>query len=466
MKLFETLLSIKHENLISFHVPGHKRTPLYESYFEKLHNILDVDLTEFPGTDDLFDAQSCIQTSQNILANHLNTVKSYYLVGGTTAGIYAMIMSVTQPGDILLVARDCHRAVYDGLFLGRLHAEYIEPDYYEGIPLGITPKQVLEYVKMYPQAKGLVLTYPNYYGVGTDLKTIRDILDDHNMLLLVDEAHGAHLFLSDDLMPSAVEIGADIVVHSSHKTLPVMTQSSVLHVCSDQVDIVQVEHMLKLHQTSSPSYVLMSSLDIGYEIAFDSGDALMRDLLKNIHCLHEKKPYFLTENVLPDGFYHDPTKMVLLGERADIDPMFFEKVLRKNGIQLEFSNDKVAVFVTSIMNKQRDFEYLLKTMEMLKFKCYSGIETMDYSIKTSCELSINEAFYSKKIQMTFDDICNRISAQYIIPYPPGIPIIVPGEKIIEEKYNTIREMLARGIHFTGLKSVDDMVLVIVDEEEA
>lgn len=465
MKLFDQLVSIKKENLISFHVPGHKYTEMYQSYLSKIDSILDIDLTEIPGTDDLFDAGSCISHSQSTLSELLNTKKSYFLVGGTTAGIYSMIMGVTQPGDTILVARDSHRAVYDGIFLGQLKAAYIEPTIFNGISLGISVKSVKESIKKYPHAKALILTYPNYYGVGTNLKEIKNLLNAHNILLLVDEAHGAHLFLSDDLMASSVEIGADIVVQSSHKSLPVMTQSSVLHINSNQVDSSKIEHMLQLHQTSSPSYVLMSSLDIGYDIASKKGKGLMRELLFSLKDIYEKYPFFLNQEMLPDGFYHDPTKLVLLGEKANIDPISYEKMLRDNGIQIEFSNDKVAVLVTSIMNRRTDFEYLMKTMEMLKFKCYSGIETIDYSLDTSCELLLNEAFYRERIQMKFKDACDQISAQYIIPYPPGIPIVIPGERIVIEKYNVIREMLARGVNITGLKSTDDNILVVANKEE-
>lgn len=462
MKLFEKLISIKNEKLVSFHVPGHKYTKMYEPYMNQIDNILDIDLTEIPGTDDLFDSKTCIKTSQDSLAKLLNTKKSYYLVGGTTSGIYAMIMSAMNPGDTILVARDCHRAVYDGVFLAQLRAEYINPIMKYGIPMGITANQVKEAILENPHVKALVLTYPNYYGIGTDLISIKKVLDEHNITLLVDEAHGAHLFLSDELMPSAIDIGADLVVQSSHKSLPVMTQASVIHLNSDKIPEKRLEMMLKLHQTSSPSYVLMSSLDIGYDIVEKHGISLMNNLLKNVDHLRKQKKYFLDASDLPDGFFLDPTKLTLLGIKYNFDPIAIEDELREYGIQIEFSNDKVGVLVASIMNTNKDFDYLIKTMEMLKFKCYSGIDTVDYNKNYVQKMSIHEAFYENQKQLKLDEAVGRISAQYIIPYPPGIPLIIPGELIGKEKIELINEMLERKINIIGIESMSSKIQVISD----
>ncbi|MCH4887375.1 aminotransferase class I/II-fold pyridoxal phosphate-dependent enzyme [Acidaminobacter sp. JC074] len=462
MKLFDQLTAIKDENLVSFHVPGHKYTELYKPYLDRLDSILDIDVTEIPGTDDLFDPESCIKESQDELSNLLDTKESYYLVGGTTSGIYAMIMSAVQPGDTLLVARDCHRAVYDGLFLGQINAVYINPIMAFGIPMGITPSQVEKAIQAHPHVKGLVLTYPNYYGIGSDLKAIKAVLDKYNIMLIVDEAHGAHLFLSSDLMPSALEIGADIVVQSSHKSLPVMTQASVLHLNSDRISQNKLEMMLKLHQTSSPSYLLMSSLDIGYDISKKEGKRLMENLLEEIKRIKKKHKLFLIEEDLPDGFSLDPTKLTLLGSKYNIDPISFEEMLRMNGIQIEFSNDKVGVLVTSIMNTQKDFDYLIKTMEMLKFKCYSGIDTIVYSDTCMPKLSINEAYYGVHNQIKLEDACGKIAAQYIIPYPPGIPLIIPGEMFEEDKIELIKEMLAKKNNISGIESMSDKINILAD----
>ena len=463
MKLFDQLISIKNEKLISFHVPGHKNSSLYKKYFSRLESILDIDITEIPGSDDLFDASSCIKESQEILSSLIGSKASYFLVNGTTSGIYAMIMAATQPGDEILIARDCHRAVYDGAFLGRLKIRYVEPTVMHGISIGITPEAVRKAIKKHPNVKALVLTYPNYYGIGADLKSIKSELDKSGIKLLVDEAHGAHLFLSEDLMPSAIKLAADIVVHSAHKSLPVMTQASVLHLNSDRIDKDKLEMMLKLHQTSSPSYILMSSLDIGYDILKEHGRPMMDNLLKTIEEFKKKKDYFLSKKDLPEGFFLDSTKLTLLGNKADINPVDLELQLRKYGIQLEFSNDKVAVFVSSIMNKSEDFDILSKTMEMLKFKCYSGIDNNGLSYESSHKLDLHDAIYSKKSKVSLDSCENMIVGDYITPYPPGIPLLVPGEIIDHNKVSLIKKMLEMNIKIVG---INDHHISVISNEEA
>ncbi|MBI9013387.1 MAG: aminotransferase class I/II-fold pyridoxal phosphate-dependent enzyme [Clostridiales bacterium] len=466
MKLFEKLVSINNEKLVSFHVPGHKQTSLYNEYLDKVNTILDIDTTEIPGTDDLHDPLTCIKTSQDALSKLYKTKESFFLTGGTTCGIYAMIMAVTSPGDTILVARDCHRAVYDGMFLGRLNGIYISPDFYKGIPIGITKENVLKAIKENPQAKALVLTYPNYYGIGTDLKAIEQIVHANNMLLLVDEAHGAHLNLSNELMLSAVDLGADVVVHSSHKSLPSMTQSSVLHLNSDRVNERKLKQMLKLHQSSSPSYVLMSSLDICYDIVAKQGEFLMKKLLGNIKKIRYKYPVFLEQVDLPDGFKLDPTKLTITGNKSGWNPVDIENQLRKNGIQIEFSNENNCVFVSSIMNETGDFEYLSKMMEMLKFKCYSGIDNMEKSFLSKNIMSLSEAYYSSKKMMKLKDAENCISTEYIVPYPPGIPMIIPGELIEEDKLELINRMLDKNQKIVGIDNFEDATIEVVSNEEA
>lgn len=466
MKLFEQLLSIKNENLVSFHVPGHKNNKIYEAYFSKLNTILDIDITEFPGTDDLHDPKTCIKQVQDNISLLLSTESSYLLTGGTTCGIYAMIMAVTSPGDTIIVARDCHMAVYDAVLLGNLKAIYIEPKMYDGLPLGISAKDVDETVARFPDAKALVLTYPNYYGIGTDLNSIEKIIHKNKMLLLVDEAHGAHLSLSSDLMPSAIDLGADIVVHSSHKSLPAMTQSSLLHLNSDRVNKKKLKQMLKIHQSSSPSYVLMSSLDICYDIYEKQGTKLMHNLIENIKKLRAETSYFLDQSDLPTGYFLDPTKLTLVGKKANINPINMETLLREKGIQIEFSNENYCVLVCSIMNESSDFDYLAEIMEMLKFKCYSGIDNMDKSFLSQNMMSLSKAYYSEKKEVYLKESINCISTEYIIPYPPGIPLIIPGDLIDKEKLVLIENLLEKKQKIIGINQFETATIEVVSSEEA
>lgn len=448
MRLFEQLNKIEEESLISFHVPGHKYHPLMASYFDG--KLLEYDVTEFHGTDDLHEAETCIKSSQEAAKEFYKSKQTYFLVNGTTSGIYSMIMAVTEPNDTILVARDCHKAVYNAAILGHLKTQYIKPEYFDSIPLGISLESAKAAIDENPNAKALILTYPNYYGVGCPLAEIIEYAHKNDVFVLVDEAHGAHLCLSDRLMPSAVELGADIVVQSSHKSLPVMTQASMLHLISDTVNQDKLEVCLAMHQSSSPSYILMASLDIGLSILMDVGHERMTRLLATIDEV-KKAPYYLVDSDLPTGFSLDPTKLVLMGSKSNFDPLDVEVQLRKSGIQLEFSNENHGVFVSSIMNEYKDFDKLMKTLEMLKFKCYSGISNVEYGISSPTNMSLSEAFYSASESVELNQALNRISKHFITPYPPGIPLLVPGEIIGQECIDIINNMITKKIKINGIK---------------
>ncbi len=447
MKLYEKLKEIKKENLISFHMPGHKNNKIFWELFKEFQSI---DLTEIPGTDDLFDASECIKESQDFLTNLFHTRKSYYLVNGTTAGIYAMIMASVNKKEKIIVARDCHMSVYDAILLQELEAKFVDVEFKDNLPLGISISSLEKTIRENPDAKAVVLTYPNYYGIGVDIEYVADLVHKNNMILLVDEAHGAHLFLSD-YMKSSLDVGADIVVHSTHKSLPSCTQSSVLHLNSNRMDQEKLEFMIKIMHTSSPSYLLMSSLDICYTYLEEHGKTRMKKLLDNINNI---KGF---EIELPKGYVKDPTKLVLDGRKYDIDPIDFEGILRKNGIQIEFSTTDYAVLVTSIMNEEKDFLELSKAMENLEFKCYSGSNNKLYYTDTSY-VKISDAFYAKKKKINIKESENRISASYIIPYPPGIPLLIPGEKITEEKIDNILYLLDKKIKLLGINNLEIDVL--------
>lgn len=466
MRLYDQLLEIKDECLISFHVPGHKYNSQVLAFYKEFDHLLQIDLTEIPGTDDLHDPVGAIKTSQQFASEVYGSNQTFFLVNGTTCGIYAMIMAVTSPGDKILVARDCHRAVHDAALLGHLHVEHMAVSYHQtlGIPLGVTLTSVKQAIETSPDAKAIVLTYPNYYGVACDLEAIVAYAHENNILVLVDEAHGAHLILSNHLPKTAIACGADIAVQSSHKSLPALTQASMLHVKSSRVDLVKLKFMLKLHQTSSPSYLLMTSLDIAMSILEASGEKLMNDLLTWIVTLKSSHPVFLTAEDLPAGFSIDPTKLVLKGKTANLDPGNVASVLRKNRIQLEFANENVAVFVSTIMNLKSDFEYLSKMMEMLKFKCYSGIDNIGIMGKSAQKIPLVEAIYSTGKLKSLDACEAEIAKGYLIPYPPGIPVVIPGEMITREIIEYIEACINRGIRVIGLSNdpFEDLKIEVVD----
>lgn len=457
MELYNKLIELSKENITSFHVPGHKYTKLYKKYFDKIENILSIDLTEIPGTDDLHSPEECILESQKKASKFYSTEETLFLVNGTTCGIYAMIMASTSPGDKIIVQRDCHRAVFDAIMLGDLEAVYVLPyvDKDTNLAFGIKEENLKRCISDNSDAKAVVLTYPNYNGICCDIKKIEKVVHTNNMLLLVDEAHGAHLVLNKKLPISSIEAGADIVVQSSHKTLPVFTQSSMLHLNSNRINKKKLKEMLKLYQTSSPSYILMSSLDIGLSIMSDVGYDYMDDLINNIKKFQEKTydlgyKFLEKKYVEKEGFFLDTTKMTLLGKQSNVDPICFEKYLRKNNLQIEFSNKNFALFVSSFCNEEVDFIKLLNLMEKANLKCYSGIDSFFYSNTVKRKITIREAYYSKKNMMLLKDAVGFISADFIIPYPPGVPILIPGEEISKEIINVVKNLVLSRQKLVGI----------------
>jgi len=464
MFLFEKLMEIKEENLTSFHVPGHKNGRLLDSYMENLKGTLSqIDITEIPGADDLHSAEDAILESQKRAAKLYGTKASFFLVNGTTCGIYAMIMGTTEPGDKVIVSRDCHKSVINGLFLGGLNPVYIMPEVDRGnnLILGVDPKKLEQVILENLDAKAVVLTYPTYHGICGDIDGIAEVVNKNGMLLLVDEAHGAHFKMSDLFPKSAIDAGADVVVHSVHKSLPSFTQSSMLHINSEAVDGDKIKKMLSIHQSSSPSYLLMASLDIAMDIFERRGTELVEGLMKALEVFYaqaelEENICLLTEHYLEKfGMYRlDPSKITLLGKPSNVDPNFMELLLRERfGVQAEYSNHDNILFISTICSLQEDYDKLLGALRCDEFKPYNH-EYGEFELYNLPEVLMNpkEAFYGERISVKLKDACGEISGEYVIPYPPGIPLLAPGERITEEVVALIRNEKSLGLNITGMKN--------------
>ncbi|HCX04342.1 MAG TPA: arginine / lysine / ornithine decarboxylase, partial [Clostridiales bacterium] len=260
MEFYKGLLKAAEKDSYRYHMPGHKGKKDIFGDFEK--NIVGIDFTEVEGTDNLHNPQGIIKDLQKRLSEIYGTRKTYVLINGSTVGLQSAILSQTVPKDKIIIQRDCHKAVYNSIILGDLNQEYIWTNFNKDIGIK-EPVNIDSFEKQIKNSgvKVVVVTYPTYYGICSDIEKIAQITHDNNALLIVDEAHGAHLKFSKKLPKPAEELGADIVVQSLHKTLPAFTQTSALHVCSDRVDIQRLESFLKMLQSSSPSYVLMASVD-------------------------------------------------------------------------------------------------------------------------------------------------------------------------------------------------------------
>ncbi|MBW4828433.1 MAG: aminotransferase class I/II-fold pyridoxal phosphate-dependent enzyme [Clostridiaceae bacterium] len=454
--IFEGLKQYIKEDNISFHTPGHKgrhTTINWEKY------IPAIDLTEVEGLDNLQDPSGIILRSQNLAAKTFKSKATFYSVNGTTGGIYIALSAITNPGDSVLIQRNCHKSVYNGIILNNLVPKYIYPNYNEkhNIITGTQPIDIENSLKENSDIKAVVITYPNYYGICSYIEKIVDIVHKYDKILLVDEAHGSHLVFSNTLPKSSLEVGADIVVQSTHKTLPSFTQTSMLHVGSDRVDIDKLKDMYNLYQTTSPSYIFMSSLDIARAYMAEEGKERLNKHIRNVKkCISEIEE--IDRVSIFTGDIEDPTikdiditKMLLNIE--GIRGTVLENILReKYNIQLEMSDYYYALALTTLMNTEEDLNTLVSALkDISKWAPYEEKRDFNFKgFKPVISRSIRAGFFSKKQPCKLKDSIGRVSTSFIIPYPPGIPIVVPGEIITEEIYEYINFLKENNVEIIGL----------------
>ena len=460
--ILDELMKNNKNNLISFHVPGHKNGKIYVllGYKDLLESIYKMDTTEIIGTDNLHSPEGIIKKSQEKASRVFKSDKTYFLVNGTTCGIQASIMSICNDNDKILVNRDCHHSVINACILGNINPVYIDykldNDYF--ILEGVLEEDVIKSIDENLDAKALVLTYPTYYGATYDLEKICEYAHKKNMVVIVDEAHGAHLGLSEKLPKTALEQGADIVIQSTHKTLPSFTQSSMLHIKGGKVDSSKISEILRIIETSSPSYLLMSSLEIATEIYEKYGRDLMDKLLENIDNFIKdisKNDFVKVYNKF------DKTKIFISLKKLGITGYELEKILRKNNIQVELSNYYGVLLICTISNYYDDFESIKNAINNIitdkKDKYFEELRTINYpKIIPKKILNPREAFYKNKKSVKIYDSIGQISGEYIIPYPPGVSILSPGEIITKEIIDYIlylKEMNISGISDTSLENI-------------
>lgn len=452
-KLVDSLRKIKDENLVSFHMPGHKNS---KNFFKEKFNgldLIDIDQTEIPGTDNLHNPTDCIMTSQNKLSEFYKSYKSYFLVNGSTCGILSMIFATTKRNDKILVNRNAHQSVINAILLNGLEPVYLMPriDESSGMILGVVAEAVEEKLSNNSDINTVLLTYPSYEGICFDIKKISKIVKKYNGYLLIDEAHGSHLLCHEELPISACESQADIVVQSAHKNLPAFTQGAYLHLYNKDLE-ASIEKHLKIFQSSSPSYLIMASLDLSVDYLFEESQFKMEVLLNEVKKLVNqlKKTNYkvinwgIDYNRLP--FTFDKTKIILSGLSIGLDGKKLEKLLRKEyQIQVEYSTDNFIVLITSTLNNSSDFKKLYSALNSIEKKYgkdkiipQKPLILTDVNVKIKPNAVEQYTHEVKKI----DDCLGKIAFESVIPYPPGIPLINPGEEVTEEALDKLKNMVS------------------------
>jgi arginine decarboxylase len=466
--IIDKLKEIVDTNLISFHMPGHKLGKVYDKlgYSDILKNIYKMDTTEIDGTDNLHSPDGIIKKSQERASKVFKSEYTYYLVNGSTCGIQGAIMASCLPKDKIIVNRDCHQSVISSCILGDIEPVYIKPkiNIQTNIIEGIEIQDAINTIDNNLDAKAILVTYPTYYGKTYDLKKICDYAHEKNMVVIVDEAHGAHLGLSNKLPKTALEQGADIVIQSTHKTLPSFTQSSMIHIQGNRVNKDKIGQILRIIESSSPSYVLMSSLDLAVDIYETKGKSLMNELLLNIDIFKSD----MKNNKLIDVFNgDDKTKMFISSKKLGITGYELEKILRKKyNVQVELANYYGVLLICTIGNELEDFNIIKKALNDISknFHSEKTIETIQYPMSIPLKvLSPREAFYKPKKRVKIYESIGTICGEYVIPYPPGISLLSPGEIITKEIIDYIVLCNEKGMNVSGIKDSSlQFIEIVVD----
>lgn len=469
--LYEALRHHSMKQTTSFHVPGHKsRGEVYGDAIQDFEHIVQLDRTELPGLDDLHDPQGAIAQAQQLAADAFGADHTFFLVGGSTAGNIAMILSACQPNDILIVQRDVHQSVIHGLALARARAVFLQPKLHSEHELSQGPR--LEDVELalqqYPQAKGVLLNHPSYYGAGYDVKAAANLVHRHDKLLLVDEAHGAHFHFHPNLPTDAMGSGADAAVQSTHKMLGAMTMGAMLHIRGQRLDKSRVQQALSIMQSSSPSYPIMASLDLSRRDAALNGSDKIERMLYNLERLRAKIVQRYTWLGIADSAeyseYQDPFKLAIYDRSGRLSGFALQEMLQKQGIYAELADSRHVLLAFSPYTREEELHHLLDTWDTIGMGLSKWKQEL-YSIRKNIYVSGLDVPISKPVliqaagaldnyevrQMSKREAVGKVCADMITPYPPGIPLLYPGEKYTLEVLEALEEIAAQGGRIRGLR---------------
>ena len=452
--LYNKLKKYSKKNVIPMHMPGHKRN--IKMLSKKLP--YDIDITEINDFDDLHHPEGIIKNIQDKAIKLYKSKKSYILVNGSTCGILAGIRAVIKPHDKILIARNCHKSVYNAIELNSLIPIYVSPKIDEfGINKGIDKEDIKKALEENKDIKLVVITSPTYEGVISNIKEISEVVHKYNIPLLVDEAHGAHLNFDKELKKyEALNSNADIVIQSFHKTLPSLTQTAIIHINGNIVDTNKIEKNLAIFETSSPSYILMSSIEECMDILENKSEELFYKYRLNLDKFYKdirvlKNLKILGNEIEKDDIY-DKGKIVIITKDTNINGQKLASILReKYKIEVEMAYTNYVIAMTSICDKKKNFRKLAKALlEIDKnikqiAKIERNLEETDQSIPEK-NLEIYETIEKKNIKkIGYKEAEGKISNEYIFVYPPGIPFIVPGEIIGKKEIAKLENFLSNDI---------------------
>jgi arginine decarboxylase len=475
--IMEALERIRHDRLVPFDVPGHKRGKGNLELVRFLgEQCLSVDVNSMKMLDNLCHPVGVIKEAEELAAEAFGAAHAFFMVGGTTSAVQAMILASVKSGDEIILPRNVHQSVINALVLCGAAPVYINPqtDPRLGIALGMSMKDVKRTVNEHPNAKAIFVNNPTYYGICSDLKQITQIAHEKGMLVLVDEAHGTHFYFGKGMPISAMAAGADMAAVSMHKSGGSLTQSSLL-LCGEKVNVHYTRQIINLTQTTSGSYLLLSSLDITRRNLALNGEEIFEKIKRFANYAREEinaiGDYYAYSAELINGdsiFGFDTTKLSVNTLRLGLAGIEVYDLLRDEyGIQIEFGDLGNILAYISVGDKNKNIERLISALYEIRRLYKKDDKDMLESnyVSPVVVTSPSTAFYAEKISLPLRECTGKVCAEFVMCYPPGIPVLAPGERITDEIISYIQYANEKGCVITGPESMDASKLNVLKGEQ-
>ncbi|MFI3230834.1 MAG: aminotransferase class I/II-fold pyridoxal phosphate-dependent enzyme [bacterium] len=441
---------LKTINTYPFHMPGHKRNPKILADFK---NFIDLDFTEIPPTDNLFNAKEVILESMQNTSKIFGSYKTYFLVNGSTSGILASIMSQVKRDEYIMILKNCHVSVHNAVALAGAKPLYVKPMTKKGITCGVSIKKIKKTIKRAVKEgikiKALVLTSPTYEGLVINIKKVSKLLKKYGIMLIVDEAHGAHFNFSERFPKSGLKCGADVVIQSFHKTLPSFTQCAVIHINKNNINIKSLEKYLSVVQTTSPSYIFMLSLEYATNYASTNTKKIQKytekllsirtHLTNNLKVLKLIDKNFLKNTGAID---YDISRLSFLIKdkySSNLNGELLYNEFLYNNIQLEMYSRSHVIAISTICDDLKELENFKEVVTKIDKKLF---KLANKNIKNK----------NKNNLKSLDSSLNKTCSSDIIPYPPGIPLVLSGEVITYKIIKKLKNLIKNNVNIIGLEN--------------
>ncbi len=462
MTLFDKLQAYSNTAL-PMHMPGHKRNTRLAQYLKGLAAQLDI--TEIDDFDDLQAPEGILADSMKAASRLWGSDACFYLTGGSTVGLLAAVYALSRGGGRAVIARNCHKSVFHALEITGLDAVFVSPEFDAdlGVYASLSPKSVEEALETAPDARFVLVTSPTYEGAISDISGICCAAHKRNVPVIVDEAHGAHLGLFGVFADGAIRAGADVVVHSLHKTLPSLTQSAALHVCGDRADISEIRRAINMFSTSSPSYLLMASLDGCVNLLNDCGVSVLGDWHEALDGFYSRALGLerLNASRLSGSMYFasDPSKIVI---RCANGSELMKALRRDFSIELEMAYSGFALAMTGAGDTPETLKTLADALETLDMrmdapKCLSPAKAPDIN---PAKMSVRNAVFGACESVPFNMSAGAVCAEYAYAYPPGVPLIIPGETVTDAFIQQWTALAASGARMLKSHSPEGLLRVL------